>query len=530
MIPNSAWISSIVVCLCVPVNDLTPEQNRGKQIFLNGISARGNEITALLGIDSAPVPAAVLPCASCHGRDGGGRTEGGIAPSDITWDVLTKPYMVTNASGRQRSPYTEPLLKQAITMGVDSSGNPLQGAMPRFQLKLSDMDDLMAYLQVLGSETDPGITGSELYLGVVLAPGPRLAESRAALRLVLEAWQRHINSKGGIFGRDLKLRFLEPPEDSAARIAALREFVTREPVFALLASTIAGVDREMAALVAEQGLPVVGAFSLYPQTASPVNRYLFYLQPGLAEQGRALVIFANRRLGHAPHYTAIVEAADPLSPAAVEAVKSFSAGLGCEPMQEIQADDVLTGKWRPAGMDEVLILAPNTLAKVLESDNHSIQKTQYLVPAPLVDIDLSTLSEELRARIFISYPALPSDGNDEGRVFYRNLMAESLNADQHLPIQWTALTSARLLAFAMENCGRGLNRENLIEALEGAYHYSSGLAPDVSFSPNRRIGSTGSHIAAANYLDRAEWIDPELEPGVPILSRSTSKPEEALTR
>jgi hypothetical protein len=196
-------------------------------------------------------------------------------------------------------------------------------------------------------------------------------------------------------------------------------------------------------------------------------------------------------------------------------------------MQEIQAGDVLTGKWQPAGMDEVLILAPNTLAKLLESDNHSIQKTQYLVPAPLVNIDLSTLSEELRSRIFISYPALPSDGNDEGRVFYRNLIP---NADQHLPIQRPALTSARLLAFAMENCGRGLNRENLIEALEGAYQYSSGLAPDVSFSPKRRIGSTGSHIAAANHLDRAEWIDPESGPGVPILSRSTSKPERALTR
>jgi Periplasmic binding protein/Cytochrome c len=510
MIPGSAWISSLGVCLCFLLIDLTPEQNRGKQIFLNGISARGNEITARLGSDSAPVPAAVLPCASCHGRDGHGRPEGGIAPSDITWDVLTKPYTVTNASGRQRSPYTEPLLKRAIIIGVDSSGNPLQGAMPRFQLKPSDMNDLIAYLQVLGLETDPGITGSEVYLGVVLAPGPRLAESRAAVRLVLEAWQRDVNNKGGIFGRNLELRFLEPPEDSAARIAALREFVTREPVFALLASTIAGVDREMAAFVAEQELPVVGAFGLYPQTASPGNRYLFYLQPGIAEQGRALIIFANRRLGRAPRYTAIVEAADPLSTAAVEAVKTYCAGVGWGPMQEIQAGDVLTGKWQPAGTDEVLILAPNTLAKLLESDNHSIQKTQYLVPAALLNIDLSTLSEELRSRIFISYPALPSDGNVEGRVFYRKLMAGSSNAGHRLPIQWAALTSARLLDFAMENCGRGLNRENLIEALEGVYRYSSGLAPDVSFSPNRRIGSTGSHVAAANHLDQAEWIDPEL--------------------
>src|SRR5260370_21499837 len=115
-------------------------------------------------------------------------------------------------------------------MGVDSSGNPLQTAMPRFQLKLTDLDDLIAYLHVLGAETDPGITDSELRLGVVLAAGPWFAETRAAVRFVLEAWQRDINARGGIFVRKLVLRFLDPPDNSGARIASAREFIERSSI------------------------------------------------------------------------------------------------------------------------------------------------------------------------------------------------------------------------------------------------------------------------------------------------------------
>src|SRR5437016_12365688 len=116
----------LIATLCIVLAaGLTPEQHRGKQIFLSGTSARGDEITARLGRDNSSVPAAILPCASCHGRDGRGRPEGGVAPSNITWDVLTKPYSVTSAAGRRRSPYTDALLNRAILVGVGSSGNPL---------------------------------------------------------------------------------------------------------------------------------------------------------------------------------------------------------------------------------------------------------------------------------------------------------------------------------------------------------------------------------------------------------------------
>ena len=81
--------------------------------------------TYIYGNGGVEVSASVLPCRSCNGVDGRGKPEGGVTPSDLTWAALTKPYGVDHPSGRRHPPYTEALLKRAITMGLDSAGNEL---------------------------------------------------------------------------------------------------------------------------------------------------------------------------------------------------------------------------------------------------------------------------------------------------------------------------------------------------------------------------------------------------------------------
>src|SRR5689334_20012438 len=98
---------------------LTAQEIRGKQIYSRGTSASGKEILAYVGDSSIEVPGSVMACANCHGLSGQGKTEGGISPSHITWEALTKPYGVTHPSGRKHPPYTDRALELAITRGVD---------------------------------------------------------------------------------------------------------------------------------------------------------------------------------------------------------------------------------------------------------------------------------------------------------------------------------------------------------------------------------------------------------------------------
>ena len=59
-----------------PRSGLTPQEARGKQLYLSGESPSGEPVTALMGDAGIEVPATALPCSSCHGRDGRGPARG----------------------------------------------------------------------------------------------------------------------------------------------------------------------------------------------------------------------------------------------------------------------------------------------------------------------------------------------------------------------------------------------------------------------------------------------------------------------
>ena len=128
---------------------LTPQEERGRRIYVEATSPSGGEMVAVLG-EGVEVEASAVPCASCHGRDGKGRPEGGVTPTDITWANLTKPYGVTHPSGRRHPPYDERLMKRSLAMGFDPADNVLHVAMPRYRMSYQDMADLVAYLKTLG--------------------------------------------------------------------------------------------------------------------------------------------------------------------------------------------------------------------------------------------------------------------------------------------------------------------------------------------------------------------------------------------
>src|SRR5262249_23294167 len=157
-----------------------------------------------------------------------GKPEGGISPSNVTWEALTKPYGVAHADGRTHPPYTERLLIRAITMGADPAGNELNRAMPRFTLSRVDADNLVAYIKLLGNVAVPGVSTDTVRLGVVLS-----ADAGNSVRQVLLDYHTRLNGGGGIFGRRVELAFTTLPPERAKHAEALRAFLRSESVFAL---------------------------------------------------------------------------------------------------------------------------------------------------------------------------------------------------------------------------------------------------------------------------------------------------------
>lgn len=143
---------------------LTPAQERGRQIYFLGQSTSQHAITATVGEGGTPFSAAIVPCVNCHGEDGRGRVEANVRPADITPDMLSR---VATINGRARAPYTPPHLKRAIGMGFDSARNSLNAAMPRYAMSQNDASDLLAFLSILGHESQPGITDDTIRIGII---------------------------------------------------------------------------------------------------------------------------------------------------------------------------------------------------------------------------------------------------------------------------------------------------------------------------------------------------------------------------
>ncbi len=425
--------------------DLSPQELRGRAIFRTGASS--TPIIALVGAGATEVEATVVPCAGCHGLDGRGRTEGGIAPPPIRWPDLA----------RRQPAYSEHLLIRAITLGFDSSGAQLKAAMPRYQLSQADLSDLIAYLKKLADDRDPGITDDSVRIGVVLPPG-----GSSQIRAALTAYFTELNRQSGIYGRRVELVFSESPT------VGLSEFLRREAVFALLSSYTARLDQETSASLAAEKIAVVGTWTLLPGARESPT--VFHLNSGIRGQAEALVSFARDRFGAHSRIALIASTAD--WPGAAAVVESIRHALG----------DASNG-------DAALLLLQEV--EVLEFIRHRKSRQPLLIPGSLAT---TAILEELRSRsyperVFLAVPPSPSDATTEATAQYAKLKLDFHLPDEFLSAQYQALAEAAILAEALRRVGRYLSREALLQSLEGFYDFAPGFAPPVTFGPNRHEGS-----------------------------------------
>ena len=125
-------------------------KSTGERIYYSGISAKDGPIPIAGGpmwLHMGPVG-----CVACHGVMGRGGVPvmmGTAVPEDIRYEALTKGEPEAGKAELEHPPYTDALIKRAITQGVDSAGKPLDWTMPRWQMSDQDANDVIAYLKTL---------------------------------------------------------------------------------------------------------------------------------------------------------------------------------------------------------------------------------------------------------------------------------------------------------------------------------------------------------------------------------------------
>lgn len=503
-----------------PAVALTPQERRGKQIYLRGTSASGREILAYLGEASLEVPASTMTCANCHGFDGQGKPEGGVAPSNITWEALTKSYGVTHASGRKHPPYTERALELALTRGLDPAGNRLMNVMPRYAMSREDMTDLAAYLKRLGTDRDPGVTDTSIRVGMLVPAKGALAEMGQAIRAVVAAYFEEVNGQGGIYNRRIELKLAESGDTPAATASNVERLIRDEQIFALSSAMIAGADREITTLAHNSEVPLVAPFTLYPPQSAPVNRQVFYLLSGIDDQARALVLFAARKAADKSATRAAILYPDSEANAGVAVAideQSKRAGWGAPGRVKYARGSfdaaTLAKELSAKGVNAVFLLGGSDDARALWTEAEKLNWSPALyLPGAMTGKDILDAPRSFKDKVFLSFPSVPADIKPAGLDNFRALAAKYKLPQGHIAVQISAYVSAQLLVEGLKRAGRDLSREKLINALEGLYEYETGLTPKLTYGPNRRVGAAGAYIVSVDmekkqFVPASGWID-----------------------
>jgi ABC-type branched-subunit amino acid transport system substrate-binding protein len=480
---------------------LSPQEKRGKQIYLKGESGDSGEIVAALGSDELEVPATTFACVNCHGLRGEGTQEGGLQPPPITWERLTAGAQTSPLTRRERAPYTDATLASAISAGLDPAGARLHPGMPRYRMTRAQMTDLVAYLKVLGKgrDADPGVSDDVIKIGAALPVTGPLSNVGEDVKASLAASFAEINSQGGIYKRRFELVVEDSGGDAARTLEATRRLIEQDGVFALVGSFEPGDSSAINEFIKKSEVPLVGPVTLSPRLSVPPNPYVFYLLPTFNDQARALVDFLHDTARGKSTRLAVVYADNEFDR---DALAGLQAQARMYSMPVVGEHSYAAGHFDAGRIVEALARQkPDYLfffggAEDINACAREMERVKLnaslLSSVVMLGRGAFSLPASLAAQTFLSYPsALPNQGDFAEFIAVMQKAKVPLRSPA---FQSVAYAATKILFEAAKLSSRQLDRATLISSLEQIQDLRTGVIPPVSFGPNRRVGSIGSYV------------------------------------
>jgi ABC-type branched-subunit amino acid transport system substrate-binding protein len=514
MVAACLSVACLFVCEHSPVqgqSGLSPQELRGKRIFMRGESESGEEITAFLGGGDEGLPAASFTCSNCHGLKGEGQQEGGLQPPAINWNALTHAH--TSALTRQRiPPYNDSTLARAISTSVDSAGARLHPGMPRYQMADAQMADLIAYLKKIGTaaDADSGLNSETIKVGAALPLTGPLAEIGGDVKAAMNAVFTDINSQGGIYGREISLVVEDSRGEAKETTAATRRLIEQDNVFALVGSFEPGDGQATDELLKRTEVPLIGPGTLSPRLALPPNPYVFYLLPTFNDQAHALVNFAASKTVNQTPSLAVVYAQSEFDADALAGVRAQAKRRS---MPIVAEQGFAATSFSPAAIVENLGRKKPSFIFFFGNSNQITAFAREMERAHLDATLLSSvlmvgrgafsLSPKMAKRTFLSFPsALPGK---EGFADFLDVMGREKVGLRNTAFQALGFAAAKTFIEALKLSNRELNRPSLVKALEQLRDFKTGVVPPLTFGPNRRVGATGSYVVGID-LDQKQYV------------------------
>jgi ABC-type branched-subunit amino acid transport system substrate-binding protein len=372
------------------------------------------------------------------------------------------------------------------------------------------MASLATLLSVLGAPgasgapAVPGVTGDEVALGMsVPLYGP--AAAGGSLALAAEAWARHVNAEGGVWGRKIRVVLRDDGYVPGRAVANFHEM--KSSVFAVVGTMGTAVLAAARPVAAEAGLPWVyplgnpRVFAGLPpgEAASVFAEYPDYADEGEFLAHQAARLEGARRIGFFGQN-------DDYGRTGLEGVRRALAGL---PGVELAAAVLYEVTERELGTEALELRRSGADAVIL-----------YATPAHAAGLVREMAKVGYRPRLFASFTLSDRDrmfgllGDLWNGAYYDTHIAQRGEpaADRVLSVvlpleprlkghEGTAVHGVAAMMVAVEGlrrAGRDLTRPGFVRALESLRDWSpGGLSAPVTFGPGRHHGLNAVRLLQA---------------------------------
>src|SRR5688572_3912743 len=134
-----------------------------------------------------------------------------------------------------------------------------------------------------------GVTDKTIVIGQSAAFSGPAAQLGIQLRAGAKLWIDHVNSTGGIHGRQIELRTRDDKYESALAAENTKKLIAEDRVFALFAYVGTPTSQASIPIFTEARVPFVGAFTGAELLRSPFNRYIFNVRASYYDETEAIV-------------------------------------------------------------------------------------------------------------------------------------------------------------------------------------------------------------------------------------------------
>ena len=490
------------VCAAVPfpgrAAGLTDAQSRGRRIYEEGVGRA--PVRAVLAATGLEAPGSAFPCINCHTEDGSGTSEGGVRSADIRWKTLADDVPGVRGTGRTHPPYSEETLKRAITRGKDPAGKDLDEAHPRYAIGPADLEDLAAFIKVLGGVPVPGVADDAVRIGVLLPERGPLADAGLRVRDLLSRYFEAVNARGGVFRRALKLIALpfDPGRPGSAADAARGAVAD---VFCFLANVGVPSDDEAARFLSASKVPVIVPLQVADDGGYGADRYTFHAIASVPDQARVAVDFLAERLPGPSAGIGLVYAEDR---SGREGAKGVREQVRKHPMVlSVEIPFVPGALAAPSAVEKLREHNPGAVVYLgggrdflglLEEADRRQWQPLFVAPAPMVGGSIQAAPGDSMSSVFLVSPLAPPDSAAGPTTAFAELERNLGAPGEHRSFLLLAFAGAMVLEEGLTRAGHAVTRESFVKRVEALNAFRTGVLPPLTFGANRRVGASGASV------------------------------------